>query len=149
MEYNSIGNPSIQGEVAGNFSDPYLVKYKNQYRSSVNIINYHESGKRIADQVSLLNAYPIDIKDIQLNWGDTNQMMIVPVTFTYFDFIDSTYAALQINPPEESGLSLLEKIQKGVSAALVFKSFKKIDNIGDAVQVVREGTRAINSIFKI
>ena len=152
LEYNSEGSIGQVNKNSGPLGEvsPFFVNYKTDYRSQINIVSYHESGQYIADKVSLLNAYPVDIKDIQLNWADNNQLMLIPVTFTFFDFEEPSDIDTKFDlQPDQTGLSILQKIYKGITAAQTITSFKKIENIRDAVQIVRETSKVIKSIFEI
>lgn len=157
LEYSSVGNIKNDDLRSGDYAignpvqnmSSYFVNYKTEYRSQINITSFHESGKYVSDKVGLLNAFPVDIKDIQLNWADNNQLMLVPVSFSFFDFFeygrDSTLKATGIS--YDNGLNLLEKIYKGVTGVQEIKSFKKPRNIGDAVNIVRETSNIIKDIF--
>lgn len=64
---------------------PYEVAYKSDYISDIEITTFKETGEPI-ETVILREAFPIAVGNIDLNWGDTNGITRLPVTFTFYDW---------------------------------------------------------------
>ena len=76
------GNPS-------NYSrQMYEVSYKEDYACEIEIVSFderidgHASGFNM-NVITLQEAYPIFIGDIQYNWANSDSIVRLPVTFTY------------------------------------------------------------------
>jgi len=80
---NSIIPPEFDG-ISGNRNE-YEVEYKQNYESQVIVYVFDQSGKPTIE-ITLHKAWPIFLGNIQLNWGDNNQLMRLPVAFTYRDW---------------------------------------------------------------
>jgi len=63
----------------------YQIAYKNDYVVDVNIKIFNETGANPINMY-LREAFPINIGDINLNWGDTNDYMKIPVEFAFTDW---------------------------------------------------------------
>lgn len=64
---------------------PFELSYKYQYVSDIELFVFDETGKVVLALV-LREAYPIFVGDVQLNWGDTNNIARIPVTMTVYDW---------------------------------------------------------------
>lgn len=71
----------------------FIVDYKENYASTIELFVYDDSGVLIAKYV-MTEAFPIQIGDMPLNWADTNNILKIPVTFTFYNF----YNEFQWNP---------------------------------------------------
>ncbi len=80
MRNGILGNTGILRNQA-----PFELAYKEQYGVDIHLYVFDDAGK-VAIHVVLREAYPIFVGDIQLNWGDTNSLMRIPVTFTVYDW---------------------------------------------------------------
>lgn len=85
------------GVLAG--QNPWELAYKYEYVSDVEVIVFDEQGHDVLTVV-LREAYPTFVGDVQLNWGDTNNIARIPVTMTVYDWynIDQTFDR-QDSPP--------------------------------------------------
>ena len=61
----------------------FQTNYKQNYATDVVIKAYDDVGN-IKIHLKLHEAYPIFLGDINLSWGDTNSIMRIPLTFTFF-----------------------------------------------------------------
>lgn len=67
---------------AGSVPSGYEVSYKNDYASIANINVYDEEGGEPTTSIQLLNAYPIHLGNVGLDWSE-NRIMKFPVTITF------------------------------------------------------------------
>lgn len=127
---NQIGsNSTSQNGLA-----PFEVEFKDDYKCQLTISTFDEAGNSVLNS-HLIDAIPIGITDAPLSWGDTDQVMKMQVTFTYFQHVLKT----DKNEPVSGGqkpLSGLQQIVKASSAVQVLASLKKPQSIGDVVNVV-------------
>jgi len=94
--FNDAANPN--GTVKGLPLNSF--QYPNEYYGIVEIIHMNEikiekdSDRKIADRTivkyQLLEAYPIAIGDIQVDWNMQDQILKVPVTFAYTNWTSTT-----------------------------------------------------------
>lgn len=119
-------------------SSPYEIAYKMDYAVNAELIMFDDKGiEKI--HIHFNEIFPVILGDVQLNWGDTNNIMRVPVSFTYLNWYnDKSYATKKTRSPlypdtilpdawrnnevfRPSALTL-DNIQKGLNA--VGTSFK-------------------------
>lgn len=87
VEYSSEGVPSSVPSNANKGMSgalPYYVNYKQQYQTQIDIITYAPTSQQ-GYSVSLLGAFPVDIGDVVLNWGQQDSLMLVPIRFSFID----------------------------------------------------------------
>lgn len=128
VEYSSEGVPGSipSNRNPGMNSMPYYVNYKNTYQTQVDIITYAPDSTE-GYAVSLLGAFPVDIGDVVLNWGAQDQIMLIPVRFS---FIDSAWTG---NPSSAGGfISNVASVLTGVA---------------DTVKTVTNVTNSISKLF--
>lgn len=78
---------------------PFELAYKDDYVVDIHLSVFDDLGKE-AIHVVLREAYPIFIGDIQLNWGDTNSIMRIPVTFTVYDWYNEKLSDTSLIGPQ-------------------------------------------------
>jgi hypothetical protein len=145
---NGPGDPASTTPNRGmNTALPYYVNYKQNYEAQVTIVIFSPDGQSEAFSMSLIHAFPTDLGDISLNWGSTDQLMTIPVRFSFMDvaYADpapGSYAA------QGNGLSLFQTFVKGVTATQsILAVIKKPQNIGDIVNSVTTTSRAIGGLL--
>lgn len=107
---------------------PYELSYKEDYATSAEIHVFTEDGKSAPIKVILQEIFPIMLGDIQLNWGDTNNIMRVPVTFAYKNWYNE-YSDQYANPNSDDSASYPERNFKhldipGIGQLLPVQLFK-------------------------
>jgi hypothetical protein len=82
--YNSIRDQS--GTVLGSPSSvPYEVSYKSNFVTDVSIYVYSTVRDAILQYI-LRDAFLREIRTVQMNWGDSDQLMTVDTVFAYTDY---------------------------------------------------------------
>ena len=66
-------------------SESYRLRYRNEYSSTITIYQLNGSGDIIYG-VKLNHAFPIRIGDLELSGGLNNEVHILNVTFSYYDY---------------------------------------------------------------
>jgi hypothetical protein len=108
---------------------PFELAYKEDYAVDIHISVFDDAGNE-SIHVVLRDAYPTFVGDIQLNWGDTNSLMRVPVTFSFFDWYNEklTLEYPRTTQPGATGNQLLiDTINNAVTA---------ITSLGDVATVL-------------
>jgi hypothetical protein len=83
----AVNYQNIFGTVSGNNSRPfYTAEYKDNYTATITITVYDLEGNDNL-VVTLLDAYPITLNDIALNWTDNNNLMKLTTTITFREWI--------------------------------------------------------------
>lgn len=72
---------------------PYEVSYKSEYESEVTIILYDTTGVP-SYTIRLHRAFPLFINEIPLSWAAADEILRIPVTFTFFDWSADAISAV-------------------------------------------------------
>ena len=62
----------------------HFVQYKNNYATSLEVIQFN-SKLEVASVAHMYEAFPIDIGTVTHAWDQVNQIMVLPVEFTFND----------------------------------------------------------------
>jgi hypothetical protein len=89
MNVNPDGAPSTSGY---NGARMYAVQYPSNYVTNVSIILYDGEANTIVIY-TLNEAYPLRIGQPTLDWAANNQVLKLPVTFTYRTWTSTLFAA--------------------------------------------------------
>lgn len=122
----------------------FEVAYKTQYRTDIEIVTYDELHRQIII-VKMYDAYPIFMGDVALNWNDTDSIMRIPITFSYFNWertnISIDYTAGE--KPTDNSLSLLQKLNKVGNAIQTLSTIRKPRNVADVINAVNNSQIAV------
>lgn len=78
------GEQTPTSSVSGIRLDPYEIGYKYEYASDINVISYNERGDAAID-ITLREAFPVAIGDLDMNWADNAGYIRLPVQFAFHD----------------------------------------------------------------
>lgn len=142
LVYNSFAYPKGDN---GGMTDGYY--------GIVDIIHYGEntsgSGKNIEvkELVSyqLIEAFPISIGDIQVDWNMNDQLVKVPVTFAYTYWTSDTLAPSVQSEISTARATSLTATENKIDARL--KSITELLNISSAAQVNRYTNKFAQRLF--
>lgn len=84
---------NVSGSISG-AAYPYEVAYKQDYAVDITISLYNKSGN-VTIQTILRDAFPKFIGDIPLSWGDNNNIMRIPIQFSFMDWYNNILAGDQ------------------------------------------------------
>lgn len=124
---------------------PYEFEYRKDYVVDLNIITYNENEDRLIGYV-LYDAFPVSIGEIQYNWSDTDNLVRIPINFSYSYFKvdnidgDVLFTANNVNP---NALGIFGTLAKAGSAIQVLRSLKKPQSIGDVINVVNNAKTVV------
>jgi len=86
---NFMGYPSINGKtLTGAY--PYEIEYKKNYIFDLKVKIYNEKEDQITEY-NFRDCFAKQIGSIQLGWGLNDQLLRLPVTFSYTDYSISQY----------------------------------------------------------
>ena len=74
-----------RSSVLGPIETTYNVKYKDEITSNIIITHYTSAGEKML-QCTLMEAFPIAISQVPLNWSAQNEAMSINVTFAYTEY---------------------------------------------------------------
>lgn len=115
-----------------NDSNGYEVGFREDYSIDINVRTYNEQGETIL-AAKMTNAFPIQVPDVSLNWGESN-MMQFSVTFAYTQAELLNAAAKFIGknggPPE---LSTFQKLVKIGTAVQAIAAIRRPTNVQEAL----------------
>jgi hypothetical protein len=139
---------NAESDVFGKF--PFEVEYKDEYKTTIDIATYNEIQNEVG-VIKLYNAYPIFLGEIQRNWGDTDQLVRFPVTFTYSHWTYDKLIDLQLRQPTRKtpsqDMTLFNNIIKSATALQALTSLKKPRNVQDIINITNAGSTLIRSIL--
>lgn len=156
MWINSIVNATDlprggQQKLSGAY--PHEVQYKEDYKmNSIDIYTYNEAQFKVG-VFKLYNAFPIFLGEVQRNWADSDQLVRIPVTFTFSHWsYDETTLSATVEPTlygqqRDTSLSLYNSIMKTATILQAISSTKRPQNINDVLNVVNSGSTILKSLF--
>jgi hypothetical protein len=87
LNYSTIDESYAGSNNADELQLPYELGYKDEYACDITIKHYSvESVESKYYEVTLKNAYPVSVGDIELAWESSNQFVIITVNFSYDAF---------------------------------------------------------------
>jgi hypothetical protein len=80
VNYDFDPNPVIGGTMA-----VYEISYKHEYAVDMYLYIYDPFGTLVR-KVGFRESYPIAVQDVVLSWAVRDQLVRIPVSFTFFDW---------------------------------------------------------------
>lgn len=131
VNYDSRRN----GSTAFNGANPYEVAYKDEYAAVMTIDVFNEASDKIITY-TINDVYPLFLGEVGLSWADNDNIMKLPVTFTYSDWQTDSMEIATLNPGVTNRLTTLQKILKIGTAIQTISTIKRPQNAGDTVNVL-------------
>lgn len=133
------------------YGKPFELSYRDSYKTTIDIITYDEIQQKIG-VVKLYNAYPIAMGEIQRDWSGVNDLVRVPITFTYSHWAYDGNLELQLREPSRQTLasqntSLFDNLMKGASVLQTITAVKSPRNINDVLNVVNTGSTLLRTLL--
>jgi hypothetical protein len=76
-----VNNDANAGEI-------YSLAYKNEYLADLEMTLFTATGEE-SFTVTLIDAFPLQLGKLDLKWSDNNQILRIPVVFTYTNWIET------------------------------------------------------------
>lgn len=139
-----------QTSLAGyNGLSPFEVEYKENYSVDITITCFDEITQEIII-CKLIQAYPIFLGDVSLSWAETDNIMRIPITFTYYNWELSRVNINAALTSPANNLSGLQKLLKVGTAIQTLASIRKPTGIADIVNATsnaRLATGGLRGLF--
>lgn len=124
---------------------PYELEYKVNYVAPIQIASFNENTGKVIEN-SYLDAFPVAVNDIPVNWADTDQLMRISVRFVYRDFY-TLMSPAEVGPYQGvDNMTFYEMLQKGGSIAQVVGNLKKPKSVKDVINVVNNANILKNNV---
>jgi hypothetical protein len=127
MNVNPAGSPSTSGY---NGARMYAVQYPSNYVTTVSIMLYDGEANTIV-QYSLNEAYPLRLGQPTLDWSNNNQVLKLPVTFTFRTWTSTLFAAN--DQSLEESMATFDPFATTVSGSLYDTSTYSYLSLGQAL----------------
>lgn len=133
------------------YGKPFELSYRDSYKTTIDIVTYDEIQKKIG-VIKLYNAYPIALGEIQRDWSNINDLVRIPVTFTYSHWAYDGSLEMQLREPSRQTLasqntSLFDNVMKGASVLQTITAIKSPRNVNDVLNVVNSGSTLLRSLL--
>jgi hypothetical protein len=135
MGYNNINDA---GTLYG--GQPYEVAYKDDYKFQLDVYIYNEQADVIM-QYAFRDCFAKQIGSIQMGWGNNDQLMRLPLTFSYTDYSMQTYdGTLNLFQRLDNLLSVSPKQLALRLASYTFSALNVPSEVGKIINVVNNRT---------
>lgn len=82
----SIANFNMGGGISPTAGPtPFELAYRSEFTCDIQITRFDMTGVA-AEVIRLREAFPVFVGDSQINWGDNNNVMRIPVSINYVDW---------------------------------------------------------------
>lgn len=100
---NKIFDYSGDGSGSSNVSKiaSYTTEYKNNYTSDL-IVDVYDNNGKISSTFTMVDAFPVSINSVNLDWNNQNTLMKITVGFTFTNW-NMTNAQSEEQPKVRSG----------------------------------------------
>lgn len=128
------------------FQQPFEVAYRDEYVTDIIIYVYDEKSREVY-KVTAYKAFPLFMGDINLNWGATDDYVILPVTFAYTSWKSEV---LDISPEasSENKPGWFEKLAAAGSALNLLSTIRRPQSISDVLNIVNNTSSAASGLVK-
>lgn len=112
---------------------PFQMAYKEEYTTTVEVVTYAYNSQEVLYVHQFKNAFPTNLGDITLAWGNNTDIMELPVNFT-FDHMNTT-GMIQGSANERSngGAGILGTISSLQTLGSAISSLRVPRNLQDVV----------------
>lgn len=125
---------------------PFEHSYKSEYAADINLLTYNENSDQLMS-FDIFEAFPVGIGDIQYNWGDTDNLVRIPVQFAYTYFkIHDIDSKVNFTQGKTNNLGLIGTLVKAGTAIQTFAALKKPQSVGDVINVVNNAKTVIGNL---
>lgn len=136
--------PNAAGKTSYNKLRPYEFEYKTQYTSNINLLTYSENNDELMS-CDIYEAFPINIGDIQYNWGDNDSLVRIPVQFAFsHSKISKIDEDAKFKAGDSNTLGLFGTLIKAGTAIQTIAALKKPQSVGDAINVVNNAKTVLS-----
>lgn len=124
----------------------HQVGFLEDYAATITVWYFDETFDRGTGQnprqarANIIDAYPIFIGDIQYNWGGTDQLIRLPVTYTYSRWeLEDVRVESDLNTSSNRATDIYGQLLKVGSALQSLSTLRSPRNISDVLNIVNVG----------
>jgi hypothetical protein len=141
-------NPNERALLGYNGLSPFEVEFKENYAVDI-IITCVDEVKQDIIICKLNQAYPIFLGDVSLSWADTDTIMRLPITFTFYNWnLERVNINSALTSPANN-LSGLQKLLKVGTAVQTLASLRAPTGIADIINVVSNAKIAVGGLSDV
>ena len=144
--YNSWMNAIIDFNGPRGGSEPsYAIEYKAYYVTDIKI-NVYNIDNKLSMTVVLRDAFPISLGDVNMAWGDNNQLFRLNVGFAFRDWFieNSTYQAFQsgvdASPSLSTNMPQVTSFANGGAGSVIANTIPSFSNAQGRENTTRRNT---------
>lgn len=95
--------------VGGGSQASYAVEYKKNYVTDTNIYVHSNSGEMV-NKITLKEAFPTSLGDVNLSWGENNRLYEFTVRFSFKEWFYEGYQSTSFEPGSVLGPSVTTQV---------------------------------------
>ena len=125
---------------------PHEVGYLEDYAATITVWYFDETfdrgtGSNIRQaRAEIVDAYPIFIGDVQYNWGGTDQLIRLPVTYTYSRWhLPSVGIETDLSTTGSRSTDIYGQLLRVGSALQSLSTLRSPQNVADVLNIVNVG----------
>lgn len=131
---------------------PGKVRFKNEYATTI-VTSVYDKVSDTVIQIKYHNAFPVFLGDVNLSWGDNNNFVRFPVTFTYTHWTSEKFNKGQLTDgiqrtTTDDPFSVVRNIYKLGTALALMSATRRPQNLGDVINVTNNAKVVLNGYGK-
>lgn len=124
------------------------VQYKEMYATTITIYVYDPAGNTFLE-VLLKDAFPIELGQVNLTWGNYNSLAVLPINISYQNWVSNYTPAAQISASGLRNLTLASALLRaGTLVQGASTLLRRPRNVADAFNLVNNASLLRNTIFR-
>lgn len=124
------------------------VGYKASYATTITIYVYDSAGNNFLE-VKLKDAFPIEVGQVNLTWGNYNSLAVLPINISYQNWVSNYTPISQISASGLRNLTLASALLRAgtlVQGASLLS--RRPRNIADTFNLVNNASLLRNTLFR-
>lgn len=124
------------------------VRYKEEYATTITIYVYDSAGNNFLE-VQLKDAFPIEIGQVNLTWGNYNSLAILPINISYSNWVSNYTPIANISNSGLRNLTLASALLRaGTLVSGASTLIRRPRNIADTFNLVNNASILRNTLFR-
>ena len=124
------------------------VQYKSEYATTVNVYVYDPAGNNFLE-VRLVDAFPVELGQVNLSWGNYNTLAVVPVRLSYTNWTSNYTPVAQVSASALRNLTLSSALLRaGTLVQGASTLLRRPGNIADVFNLVNNASLLRNTLFR-
>lgn len=124
------------------------VQYKERYATTITIYVYDSAGNNFLE-VQLKDAFPIELGQVNLTWGNYNSLAVLPVNISYQNWVSNYTPIAQVSASGLRNLTLASALLRAgtlVQGASLLN--RRPRNIADTFNLVNNASLLRNTVLR-